>query len=68
MQRSPYLCQECHSNSSHQANPQSGQQLPGQKGFNGAISTNFRSFARGCVNCHSQIHGSNSPAGMWFTR
>ena len=68
IQRSPYLCQECHSNSGHQANPQSGQQLPGKTGFNGALSTNFRAFARGCVNCHSQIHGSNSPGGMWFTR
>jgi DmsE family decaheme c-type cytochrome len=23
---------------------------------------------RGCVNCHSQIHGSNSPAGSRFVR
>lgn len=23
---------------------------------------------RGCSNCHSQIHGSNHPAGMWFAR
>ena len=68
IQRAPYLCQECHTNSSHQAAPQSGQQLPGKTGFNGALSTNFRAFARGCVNCHSQIHGSNSPGGMWFTR
>lgn len=68
IQRSPYLCQECHSNSGHQANPQSGQQLPGKTAFNGTLSTNFRAFARGCVNCHSQIHGSNSPGGMWFTR
>lgn len=67
-QRPPYLCQECHSNSSHQAAPQSGQQLPGKLGFNGLSSTNFRAFGRGCVNCHSNIHGSNSPAGMWFTR
>jgi len=25
-------------------------------------------FDRGCVNCHSQIHGSNHPAGMRFLR
>ncbi len=25
-------------------------------------------FNRGCVNCHSQIHGSNHPAGKTFTR
>ena len=23
---------------------------------------------RGCSNCHSQVHGSNHPAGMWFAR
>jgi len=23
---------------------------------------------RGCSNCHSQIHGSNHPAGMWYSR
>ncbi len=68
IQRSPYLCQECHSNSGHQANPQSGQQLPGKTNFNGTIGINFRAFSRGCVTCHSQIHGSNSPGGMWFTR
>jgi len=25
-------------------------------------------FDRGCLNCHSQIHGSNHPAGMRFLR
>jgi DmsE family decaheme c-type cytochrome len=69
VQRPPYLCQECHSNSGHQSNPQSGQQLPGKTSIlNGSLTTNFRAFGRGCVNCHSQIHGSNSPAGLWFTR
>jgi DmsE family decaheme c-type cytochrome len=23
---------------------------------------------RGCANCHSQVHGSNHPAGKWFVR
>ena len=27
-----------------------------------------RLIGRGCVNCHSQIHGSNSPAGNTFLR
>ena len=34
----------------------------------GAIITNFRAFSRGCVNCHSQIHGSNNPSGAYFIR
>lgn len=28
----------------------------------------FQINARGCANCHSQVHGSNSPAGLYFTR
>ena len=24
--------------------------------------------AKGCVNCHSQVHGSNSPNGTFLTR
>jgi len=62
VQRPPYLCQDCHANSSHQAQLFGGQNLPGQ------VAANFRLMARGCVNCHSQIHGSNSPNGAFFTR
>jgi DmsE family decaheme c-type cytochrome len=62
VQRPPYLCQDCHANSGHQAQPMAGQNLAGQ------IAANVRMMARGCVNCHSQIHGSNSPNGTFFTR
>jgi DmsE family decaheme c-type cytochrome len=62
VQRPPYLCQDCHANSGHQAQPMAGQNLPGQ------IAANFRLMAQGCVNCHSQIHGSNSPNGTFLTR
>ena len=62
VQRPPFLCQECHSESSHQAQVFAGQTLPGQ------VAANIRLMARGCVNCHSQIHGSNSPNGMYFSR
>jgi DmsE family decaheme c-type cytochrome len=62
VQRAPYLCQDCHGESGHQAQPMAGQNLPGQ------IAANLRMMARGCVNCHSQIHGSNSPNGAFFTR
>jgi hypothetical protein len=27
-----------------------------------------RVVGRSCVNCHSQIHGSNHPAGTFFVR
>ena len=62
VQRPPYLCQECHANGSHQTIPIAGQNLAGQ------IAANVRAMARGCVNCHSQVHGSNSPNGAFFTR
>ena len=62
IERPPYLCQSCHDNSGHQSQPMAGQNLPGQ------IAANVRLMARGCVNCHSQIHGSNSPNGAFLTR
>jgi DmsE family decaheme c-type cytochrome len=62
IERPPYLCQECHANGGHQIQPMAGQNLPDQ------IAANLRMMARGCVNCHSQIHGSNSPNGTFFTR
>ena len=76
IERPSFLCQDCHANSGHQSGIYSGAQLyntgPGlpYKVFppTGAAITNFRAFARGCVNCHSQIHGSNNPSGAYFTR
>jgi DmsE family decaheme c-type cytochrome len=53
-QRPPYLCQECHSHTSH----------PGQVAgipTGPSTSTSFMgTIARGCVNCHTNIHGGNS--------
>jgi DmsE family decaheme c-type cytochrome len=76
IERPSFLCEDCHANSGHQSPILSGAQLnnfgrgPPGKVFppTGAIITNFRAFARGCVNCHSQIHGSNNPSGAYFTR
>ena len=52
--RPPFLCQECHSHSSH---PSQAGTLP-----SGRTTTNslLGSVARGCLNCHTNIHGSNS--------
>ena len=72
--RPPFLCQDCHANSSHQSAALSGSNLPGTElapasnAGNGFTSLNPRMLARGCVNCHSNIHGSNSPAGQYFER
>jgi len=52
--RIPFLCQSCHQLSSHRDD---AAQLGG--GSRGAIFE-----ARGCENCHTQIHGSNAPSGV----
>jgi len=58
-QRPPFLCNECHS--PHGA---SLPQLAGQGATFATISKNGINYTqgRGCVNCHTQVHGSNNPA------
>jgi predicted CXXCH cytochrome family protein len=52
--RTHQLCQQCHVNL-----------LPRHETVAGfAVGT----FNRACMNCHSQIHGSNHPSGRAFTR
>lgn len=52
--RAPFLCQQCHNHNSH---PNQLANLPaGRTGSAGALGT----VGRGCVNCHTNIHGSNS--------
>ena len=55
----PMLCQRCHIGTRHPSTIYDGAQL---------IARSNRLIGRGCVNCHSQIHGSNSPAGNAFLR
>jgi len=55
----PMLCQRCHIGTRHPSTIYDGAQL--------AARSN-RLIGRGCVNCHAQIHGSNSPAGNAFLR
>jgi predicted CXXCH cytochrome family protein len=51
--RPPFLCQECHSHTSH---PSQAGALP----IGRTTSTHaLGSVARGCLNCHVNIHGSN---------
>ena len=68
--RAPFLCHQCHT-------PHGGQavQIAGQgqtQGFAGAAAQQTPTssgksginyfMARGCVNCHTQVHGSNNPS------
>lgn len=59
--RTPYLCNMCHSETFHPSTLRTGVGVPP----NGADD---RLMAKGCLNCHSQIHGSNHPSGSRFTR
>jgi DmsE family decaheme c-type cytochrome len=64
-----FLCSSCHSAASNNSGGAFGGHAsipfrgPGSANFNSALANQ-----RTCVNCHSQVHGSNSPAGAYFFR
>lgn len=59
----PLLCQQCHSPAGHPAIARTGDDLPGGSGGASAFL-----LAGSCTNCHSQVHGSNSPSGTLLMR
>lgn len=52
--RPPFLCQMCHLTSSHTNNLFTG--------------NDRRIVSKGCINCHSKVHGSNHPSGARLLR
>ena len=54
--RPPLLCQQCHSAAGHPAVAYTSEEV--DSGRNARFM-----LARGCMNCHSQVHGSNHPSG-----
>ena len=62
--RVPFLCQQCHIASFHPSTAYSGTGLPGPTLPSGAQQL----LGKGCLNCHSEIHGSNHPSGVRKTR
>jgi len=63
----PLLCQECHSpidnpNFGHPSGMVTSQNMAT------GVAPDDRLMNRGCLNCHSQIHGSNNPSGPRFHR
>jgi DmsE family decaheme c-type cytochrome len=52
--RSPFLCQQCHEPTSHRG------KFPSITG----TGTTINAAGRGCVNCHTNIHGTNNPANI----
>jgi len=59
--RGPALCQQCHAAAFHPSQPYGSEGLPGG-------SANQNMLGKNCLNCHSQIHGSNHPSGARLTR
>jgi len=59
--RLPLLCQQCHSQTGHPSVAYTAGALPpsGAAGF---------LVAKSCLNCHSQVHGSNHPSGIKLSR
>ena len=59
--RTPFLCQQCHSAAFHPSQLNDGSGLP-------SGSSNQSLLGKNCLNCHGQIHGSNHPSGGRLTR
>ena len=57
----PFLCQQCHSAAFHPSQLADGSGLP-------AGNPSPFLLGRNCMNCHSQVHGSNHPSGARMTR
>jgi DmsE family decaheme c-type cytochrome len=57
--RLPFLCQRCHIGTRHPATVYDQADILG--GSNRLLN-------RSCVNCHSNVHGSNHPSGQVFLR
>ncbi|MEY2920030.1 MAG: hypothetical protein RL261_1335 [Pseudomonadota bacterium] len=60
--RGPLLCQSCHSQQGHPSFAYGPSGLPGSSSPTTALGLG------NCMNCHSQVHGSNHPSGSSLTR
>jgi DmsE family decaheme c-type cytochrome len=61
VQRPPLLCQSCHSQSGHPSVSFTEQGLAGGNPSSMVLQ-------RSCLNCHTQVHGSNHPSGYKLMR
>ena len=59
--RGPFLCQQCHAAAFHPSVVYSGTGLPSRQ-------PNQNMLGKNCLNCHSQVHGSNHPSGSTLAR
>lgn len=61
--RGPFQCQQCHETSGHPSIAFGSNNLPGGTG-----TTKGYVLAGNCLNCHTQVHGSNHPSGAKLMR
>ncbi len=61
----PYLCQQCHDFTQHPGTAYSGRGLPVSEG---GVAPAQQQLLRACLNCHTQVHGTNHPSGARYTR
>lgn len=59
--RPPLLCQQCHAAAGHPSTALDGSGLP-------SGTPNQFLLVKSCLNCHSQVHGSNHPSGVKLLR
>jgi hypothetical protein len=57
----PLLCQQCHMSAFHPSTAYVGPDPSVGR-------ADIHLVAKGCLNCHSEVHGSNHPSGVRFTR
>ena len=63
----PYLCQQCHANTRHPGTLYDARNIPvAPDGLPVPSSPSNRLVERGCVNCHSAVHGSNHPSSPYL--
>ena len=68
--RAPFLCEECHDGPHASQTPAGPGAAVGQPGANGGTTGlgNMEFAGSACMNCHSMVHGSNSPSGAFLHR
>jgi DmsE family decaheme c-type cytochrome len=64
--RQPFLCHACHTPHGGQVLQVTGQGIPGQAPNNRTATSGGKdgvniTQGRGCLNCHTQVHGGNNP-------
>jgi DmsE family decaheme c-type cytochrome len=66
-QRSPFLCQNCHSSQGHPSTANDDSGLI-ERRFPALRTGSTLLLGRACANCHSKVHGSNHPSGSKLQR